>query len=242
MKRKHRHELKQNELLVWSEKVLDWYYENQRNLAMGVMIVAAAAIVIGGIRYYQGNRQAQAQSSLTEALEIFHGQLSQSSVVQGSTGQTFTDAEERDRKALAALEKVLEQYGGLEQGRQARYFAGICRTKLGEYSEAENLLSEVSSGTRDLLHYLASQALAAAKSLNGDHEAASDIYRLLMEDPGNPLPKDHLLYRLALIQERNGNIEEARRSFQQLLEEYPNSMFRGEVVEREEILAMELKS
>lgn len=243
MKRKHRHELKQNEFLVWLENTVTWISENQRNLMIGIAAALVVGLILGGISYYQDSRGAEAQVLLSEALDLFHARISDgSSAVQAAEGTEFASSGERYGEALAAFQKVIERYSSLDQGRQARYYAAICQSGLGNYEDATSLLEELTGGQRDLLYYLASKALATSKDEQGDHAGAIEIYRLIIEDPNNPLPKDQLLFSLAQTNERSGNLEEARANYKRVLEEYPESVLRGEVLQRDELIEYRLES
>ncbi len=242
MRRKHRHELKQNEFLVWLEYTVTWISENQRNLKIGAAVALAVGLILGGISYYQNSRGVEAQVLLNEAVDLFHARISDgTSAVQAAEGPQFASAGERYAESLAAFQKVIEQYSSLDQGRQARYYAAICQSGLGNYEDAATDLEELTGGQRDFLYYLASKALAAAKDEQGDHAGAIEIYRLMIEDPNNPLPKDQLLFSLAQTNERAGNLEEARNNYKRVLEEYPESVLRGEVLQRDELVEYRLE-
>jgi hypothetical protein len=197
VKRKHRHELKQNDFLVWLEQTVGWFQENRKNLITAATVILAAAVAFGGIHYYRDSRSSSAQAGLNEALELFHASVQESSVVQATSGPDFKSDEERFRGARAAFEKVIEDYSGMKQGRQARYYAALCHKGLGELDDAQKLLEEVTGGDHgDLTHYLAYQVLAVVKAENGDLEGAAGIYHLMVADPDTPLPKDQLLFNL----------------------------------------------
>ncbi len=242
MKRKHRHELKQNDFLVWMEQTVEWLKVNKRHLLTGLSVGVAAAILLGGIYLYVGQRESAAQSLLNEALELYHARIQESAVVQSSTGEEFKSTEERYQKSLEAFENVIEQYSSTKQGRQARYYAALCQMGLEQFEDAEKLLTEVTGGNRDLLHYLGSKALATVKTEAGDYSAAAEVYRRLVEDANNPLPKDLLLFNLAKVNEQAGNLEEALKEYGRLLEEYPNSLLKSEALLRNEDLEYRLES
>ncbi len=242
MKRKHRHELKQNDFLVWMENTLEWFSENKRQVYTGLGIGVAVAIVLGGAYYYVNHRQSNAQQVLNEALELYHGRIQESTVVQSTTGEEFKTREERYQKSLEAFENVIGQYSGSSQGRQARYYAALCHKGLEQYEDAEKLLTEVAGGGQDLLHYLGSQALASVKTAAEDYGGAADVYRRLVEDTNNPLPKDILLFNLALVNEQAGNLEEAKNDYERVLEEFPDSLLRSDVLSKKEGLEYRLES
>ncbi len=244
MKRKHRHELKQNEFLVWLDNTVMWISKNQRNLMIGIAVALVIGLIMGGINLYQKNRNREAQTLLSEALDLFHARITheEGSAVQAVEGPEYTSSAERYRGSLAAFQKVIDQYSSSDQGRQARYYAAICQSGLGKHQEAEGLLEEVAGGRRDLMYYLASRTLATVKSERGDYAGAIETYRLMIEDPNNPLPKDQLLFNLAQTNELAGNLEEAGKNYQRVLEEYPESVLRGEVLQRSGAVEYRLES
>lgn len=242
MKRSHRHELKQNEFLVWLDQAALWISENQRHLMTAAGVIVAAAVLLSGISYFTSSRQQAAQELLDEALKIYHARIQESSVVKSAEGPEFASVDERYREALPSFENVIEKYSGAEQGRQARYYAALCHVGLGEHEQAEGLLDEVTGGrNRDILHYLASQVLAVAKTERGDYEAAVEIYRKMVEDTDNPLPKDQILYKMARVNEQAGDLEEANRNYQRLLEDFPDSQLAGDVRQRNELIEFRLE-
>ncbi|MFQ5789385.1 MAG: tol-pal system YbgF family protein, partial [Acidobacteriota bacterium] len=111
---------------------------------------------------------------------------------------------------------------------------------LTRHENAESLLEKARGGRRDLLHYLASQALAHVKAEKGDFEGAAELYRGLIGDPKNPFPKDCLLFGLAQAQEQAGHLEEAQRSYHRFLNEYSDSQLRGQVQQRSDLLELRL--
>ncbi len=242
MKRSHRHELKQNEFLVWLDKATLWISENQRHLMAAAGAVMAAVVLLAGISYFTSSRQQAAQELMDEALQIYHARIQESSVVKSAEGPEFENVEERYRASLPALEKVIEKYSSSDQGRQARYYAALCHMGLDEPEKAEGLLDDVMGGrSRDILHYLASQVLAVAKTERGDYEAAVEIYRLMVEDAENPLPKDQILFKMARVNEQAGDLEEANRNYQRLLEEFPDSQLAVEVRQRNDLIEYRLE-
>ncbi len=86
---------------------------------------------------------------------------------------------------------------------------------------------------------MASKALASVETDRGNHAEAVAIYRPLVEDAQNPLPKDYLLFELARAEERAGNLEQARLIYDRVLAEHPESQLRGDALNRKELLDLE---
>jgi tetratricopeptide (TPR) repeat protein len=242
VKRSERHHLKQDELVSGLGQATDWFQAHRNNIINGVLVLLGAGLLLGGIYMYRKGKSQEARGALASALEQYHGQVGPDAGGSGTTSANvpkFGTADEKYRAALQAFEKVATDFGSYDQGRQARYYAGLCQLQLGDLEAAEKSLSELRSGKRDLLYYLASKAAAAVATERGNYAAAAEIYRPLVEDEKSPLPKDHLLFELAKAEERAGNREQARRYYDRVLSEFPQSQLRGDALSRKELLDLE---
>lgn len=236
MKRSERHHLKQDELVDWLERTTDWVLDNQKSLVNVALVVVGASLLLGGLYVYRARQANEAKILLANALDEFHGTVGSETAPQAGL-PSFTTSEEKYRTALGSFEIVADGYGSFDEGRQARYYAGICHANLGDYEAARDALAEVRSGSRDLLYYLSSRALASVRAELGDYPGAAEIYGALIEDADNPLPKDQLLFELAKAEERAGNREQALQVYERMLAEHPDSQLRGDAITRKDALA-----
>ncbi len=242
MKRSERHHLKQDEFVHWVDRVLTWALDNQRQIINAGLVVLGAVLLLSGLYIYRQRQAEVARGLLNEALRQYHGVVRSGTGAEASSDVPVFDSEEdKYRAAREAFERVAEDYGSYDEGRQARYYLGLCQERLSELDAAEASLQAVREGKRDLLYYLASQSLASVKAEKGDEAGAADLYRSLIEDADNPLPKDYLLFELAKVEERAGRLEEARQTYERLLLEHPDSQFRGDAMMRSEKLALAAK-
>lgn len=242
MKRKERHELKQNELLELLDQFAVWSSKNTQVLKSGLILALVAAVTLGGVYLYRTNRTEAATALLADAMSKYHGVIRESTIVAAPDEGTMFDSEEdRYRGALEAFELVTQQYGNSPQAREARYYSALCQVGLGEIEDAEALLEEVVRERGDLLYSLASQTLATVKSQRGDFAGAAEIYRALVDDPRDPLPKDQLLFALAGQLEKDNRLEEAHQAYQRFLKEYPSSVLRTEAEMRSELLELRME-
>jgi len=241
VRRKERHELKRNELLIMLEQLATWSSQNRQFLKYGLVIGILVAAAAGGLYIYQHGRSQAADAQLAEAMSKYHGVIRESTIVAApEEGTMFDSVEERYRAALESFQSVAQQYGSLVQAREARYYAALCQVGLGEIDDAQALLEEVVRKRGDLLYSLASQTLATVKSQKGDYTGAADIYRAMIDDPQDPLPKDQLLFAMAQQLEKGDRLEEAHQAYQRFLNEYPQSLLRAEAEQRSELLELRL--
>lgn len=241
MKRTERHQLKQDEFVSSLGRFTDWAMENQKNIVNVTLVVLGAALLLGGLYIYRGRQAERAQALLADALEQFHGVIrSEAGAAPDANTPVFDTAEDRYRAALEAFTGVAEEFSSYEAGRQARYYAGVCEAGLGNFEAAESRLADIGSGRRDLLHYLGLRALASIKVQREDYPGAADIYRSLLDDDQNPLPKDYILYQLARTEERAGNLDQAKQYYDRMVLEFPESQLRGDATSRRDTLAFKL--
>jgi len=238
VKRTERHHLKQDELISGIGQATHWFQEHRNNVVNAVLVALGAGLLLGGIYIYRTRKSEEARALLVEALKQFHGEVG-GDTGASSDGPRFATAEARYRAALTSLEKVASDFSSYDAGRQARYYQGLCQAGLKDFEGAERSLQELRSRDRDLLYYLASKALASVATERGDHPAAAEIYRPLVEDAQNPLPKDYLLFELAKTEERAGNREQARLYYDRMVAEHPESQLRGDAMSRRELLELE---
>lgn len=241
MRRAERHHLKQDEFVHWLDEVMAWGMDHQKNIINGGLVVVGAALLLGGLYIHRDRQAATAQVLLTEALRQFHGVVrTGEGAVPDQSVVTFSTAEEKYRTALESLEAVAADYRRYDEGRHALYYAALSQVGLSDLEAADASLEEVRSADRDLIWYLASRALASVRSDRGEVSAAGELYRSLLEDADNPLPKDELLYSLAKLEERAGNLEQARQYYDRVLSEHPASPLSAEATTRSEIIALSL--
>jgi tetratricopeptide (TPR) repeat protein len=237
VKRTERHHLKQDELVHSLEQASDWFQRHRTNVFNALLVALGAALLLGGIYVYRTRKAEEARALLTEALEQYHGEVG-SAEGGASTGPRFASVEERYRTSLEAFEKVASGFSSYDAGRQARYYAGLCQAGLKDFEAAKRSLQELRSRNKNLLYYLASKALASVETEQGNHSAAAEIYRPLVDDAANPLPRDYLLFELAKAEERAGNLEQARQYYDRMVAEHPESQLRGDAVTRSELLGL----
>jgi tetratricopeptide (TPR) repeat protein len=238
VKRTERHHLKQDELVTGIEQASDWVQVHRTQVVNAILVALGAGLLAGGIYVYRGGKAEQARSLLAEAVKQYEAPVG-AQASNPSGGPTFGPAEEKYRAALASFEKVANDFSGYDAGRQARYYTGLCQASLKDFEGAKGSLERLRAGKRDLLYYLASQALASVATERGDHSQAAEIYRPLVEDKENPLPKDYLMFELGKAEERAGNVEQARQYYDRMVAEHPESQFRGDAIARKENLDLE---
>jgi TolA-binding protein len=153
-------------------------------------------------------------------------------------GLSFATADEKYKKAAAAFEGIERRYPSLPEGKRARYLGALARIELRDYTAAEATLKAMAAEREAgaLEPALARLALAELYHRSGALDKAIEAYRQYAGDTTVPTPRDYALLSLGSVQEEARKPEEARASYERLLEEFPASVYAPEARRRAEFL------
>ena len=116
--------------------------------------------------------------------------------------------------------RIISQYGGTKAGNLAKYYAGICYLKLGDFNNAIKHLNDFSTDD-DLIMVRAAGALGDAYAESGKKAEAADQYRkagtLYEEDNFN---SPEYLFRAGLLYQELGKNKEAIEVFSIIKDKY----------------------
>ena len=238
MRRELKRQIKQDELRTGLEKASHWMGEHSRE----VQVTAVAVVVLFGaallVQSFRARQDAAAEAAFSKAIETFHAPVATELATSAERpAVTYPTREEKYRKALSEFEAVEKSASG-EMRQRARYYAALSRLELGEVAPAEKTLTELAArrDKDDLVPSLARLALADLHRRNGQPQKAIEAYQKMLEDSSFLLPRDHALLKLAAAQEDAARLEEARTSYERLVQEYPGSVYAGEARQRAEYL------
>ena len=127
--------------------------------------------------------------------------------------------------------KVISKYGGTKAGNMAKYYAGVCYLKKGDNKNAIKYLEDF-NGKGTLVEYTAWGALGDAHMNAGNTDKAIDLYKKAGGKKDNPLHAPIYLFRAALAYEKANKPEEAKKLYEQIRNEYPQSQEAGKTDKR----------
>jgi hypothetical protein len=241
MRRELKKQIKQDELVTGVERVARWLGAHHGEARTAAIVLVLLAAGTAGFSYWRSHRAEEAEREFGAALEVFEapvrGELPDGAALP--PGPIYPSAAEKYRKAMAAFDGVERRFGSTHLGLRARYYSALCRVETGDFKEAERLLGDVAGRKqgRAIEPALARLALAGLHRRSGQKDKAVEAYRQIAEDPGWPLPKDHVLMSLASTLEEAARASEARRSYQRVVDEFPGSVYSAEARRRAEYLA-----
>lgn len=213
--------MKQDELSARLSAIMEFYLLHQKKVwVVGTVIVAALAIGLGAY-YYVRNQQSKAGAAFAVALNTYHSPVLAAPPNIPDLESYKTD-KEKNEKALAAFQKVAEEYSHYAAGRLARYYAAICQRDLGNYQEAEKEFQALSQSGDKNLAALAKMGLASVYELTNRSAEAEKIYQELEANPTETVPKSTALMARADLYKQTDPAEAAT-LYKQIQKENPGT-------------------
>jgi TolA-binding protein len=244
MKRKERQHLKENELVHTINAARDFVEPRRRQLT-GLLIVALLAVVIViGVMVVRNRSRSQGQDLLAEAMVALNARVVPvgaqgpddvpAAATLGAVG-TFATEEAKLNEALPKLKTAAETYPDSDAGITARYHLAGAYAALGRQKEAMQAFDEVMqrAGDDSLYGRMAKLGKADAQAEAGELDAAITTWKELASTAAEELPVDAILMQLARAYAGQGNTEEARKTYTQIVDEHPESPYTPEA--REEL-------
>ena len=237
MKRGHRHKLKENELARTVAVTTRALQDNARAIGIGAMVVVVAALI--GVGSGLGERRAEtaaevllAQAMVTLNTEVvpMSAQTAEglpAAATLGAAG-TFTSDEDRLNAALPQLQGAVDAYPDTTAGLTARYHLASSLASLGRHDEAIEHYATVEdqSGADSFYSRMSLLGRADAEGRAGRLEEAVELWSLLAASgPTSGLPLDAILMELGRAYSVKGDLEDARATFNRILDEFPTSAY-----------------
>jgi predicted negative regulator of RcsB-dependent stress response len=209
-----RHELKETDEFTTSiQNFSEIAYARKKEILAGAIAVVVLILVVVGWRVYAANRNASAESQLSQAISVF-------------SDANIKSEKERYEKALVQAQKTHDTYGSLPAGMIAQYYMAMCQEGLGDTAKATDNLQQVIRNGDSSVSGVAKFALAGIYKKHGDTQKAIDLYKELYDKGG--YSKSAAVFELARLSETNNKTDEAKAYYQKIVSEFPESPFRQE--------------
>jgi len=231
MKAEERRHLKENEFAVRAAWVAEQVGKYRSSALPAIGVIAVIGAIVYGYFYIQNRNADQANAKLGAALAITQLPIAPASTVPGATqvAGTYPTEQARGEAAIAALQKVIDEYPSSETGTAARYYLGATLLSVGRAEESEKAFAEATAkGGTSLYGEMANlghvQALAALKR----YDEAIKVLTDLSAQRTTRLPVDGVLMELARVCRKAGKTQEARAAFKRVVDEFPESNYVNE--------------
>jgi tetratricopeptide (TPR) repeat protein len=248
MKRTERRHLKENPLAHSIVTAREYIQPRTRQLGIvagALVLIVLAAVVITMLR---GRESAAAQRALAEAMVALNARVIATAdpdtdnlpaaAALGNTG-TFSTEAAKLRAALPKLQAAADGYPETPSGTTARYHLAGALAALGRNDEALKEFAQVveRAGSDSIYGRMARMGYADAQARAGQLDGAIASWKELADAADSEIPKDAVLIELARAYVAKGDMEEARKTFTQLVDEHPTSPYTS--VARQELDALE---
>jgi len=189
-----------------------------------VLVLAVAAF--GGWYYFQQQDQ-KASIELSKAVRTMSTQVRPAGMPPQPDFPSFASIKERATEAHKQFQAIVDKYPHTRSGEFARYFDGLTASTLGDNASAERNLKDVASSRHADLAALAKFALASVyRNTNRDKEAI-DLYNQLIAKPSTSVSKPAAQMELAGLYQEKQQPQEARRIYESIQKENPNTELAG---------------
>lgn len=196
------------DLHATADRAQDFYAKNKNAINIGLLaVVVLIAGFFGYNRFIKAPNEQKAQEAIFQAQNYF-------------AVDSFKLALNGDGNNYGFLQ-VVDKFGGTKAGNLAKYSAGVCYVKLGDYQKGIDILKSFSS--KDLVIQSLANGLIgdAYMELNKADDAVSYYKKAGAGD--NELTSPIYLLRAGLALEKANKPQEAIAVYQEIKQKYPQT-------------------
>lgn len=195
------------DLLEAKSSFEEFVENNGKWLALGAIV-----IVLGVVGFYYMNYVSLPQQEAEAQSEMFVAQMN-------FEKDSFNLALNGDGGFL----DIIENYGRTKSANLANYYAGISYLNLGQFEDALEYLGNF-SGDDLILSAMAKGAMGDAHMELGDTDKGIKMYKDAASTNPNDLSSPFFMYKAGLALEKQGSFAEAKKVFENLKQQFPNSL------------------
>ncbi|MGH0054396.1 MAG: tetratricopeptide repeat protein [Sphaerochaetaceae bacterium] len=201
------------------ERSLNRFLGNNRKLLLIVVIVIIVGLATLGIVLSVRQNNLQEQFDQIDQLEDSYTAFQ----ALGSDDESYLETYDELVAGLTELSDKGSNYPNLK----AEYLLGMIAFQTEEYQKAvDNFISVYSEADGSYLGSLSLTNAAVAAEELGNDSLALEYYTKIIDEFGfNAAESPKALFGQARLQEKEGNIELARATFQQLADQFPTSEY-----------------
>ena len=232
MKKEERHQIKRDDLATALGSASDYFGSHRRTVV--VWGAAAAVVLIAGLagRSWWQEREARSARGLGELIRTYNASITatlEDLQTADPNRVTFTSTEERDRKVIEQADGILKEGGSGMAIAGASLYKGMAQADLRQDDAARQSFEEVlRRDPRGVFGQTARLRLARLLEQQGKSAEALAQYQSIADDASGLLPREEGLVGMARCQASLGKPDEARKLYQRIVTEFPNSEYAGE--------------
>jgi TolA-binding protein len=232
MKKEERHQIKRDDLATALGSASDYYESHRRTvIAWGAAVAVVAVAGFAGRSWWQ-EREAQGARVLGELIRTYNAPITatiEDLQAADPNRVNFTSTEERDRKVIEQADAILKQGGSGLTIAGAGLYKGMAQADMKQGDAARQSFDEVMRhDPRGVFGQMARLRTARLLEEQGKAAEAMAIYQIIADDSSGLLPREEGLVGMARCQTALGKADEARKIYQRIVSEFPNSEYAGE--------------
>jgi len=192
-------------------KMESFWKKNSKQILIALGVIAVA---IGGWYGYQSFVVAPKEEQAVNAIYKAEANFRKDSLTLALKG---------DQKSKGFL-YIINNYGGTKSANLAKYYAGVCYLRTGDFNNAVKYLSDFSAGDARQIQMMAYGALGDAYGeLNKNDEAVSNYKKAAATFDADQINASEFLFRAGLKLELMGKTKEAVEVYKELKEKFPQT-------------------
>ena len=200
-------------------------YNKQFNIIGGAVVVVVAAIVAYSM-WYLPKQQTKAELAIYKAEQYF----AQDSFALALNGDGMYDG----------LLRVIDSYGMTKTGNRAKFLAGVCYLKTGDYDLAIKYFKKF-KGKDKLVSVQALASIGDAYIEKNDLKNGLNYYKKAVKKNPNEIITPIYLQRAGMICEMDDNWKDALSFYERIQKEYPTSQEAQSIEKRIEFVKVKLE-
>lgn len=213
-------EEKSTENISFISKSEQFIEKNQKAIIGCIIAVLVIVLAIFGIKKFVTEPRQEKANEAIFAAEQFFAQGDFKSALYG-------DSTSNDKYSVGLL-KVIDKYGSTKAGKRAKYEAGICYLRLGQYQDAIKYLDKY-NGKDQLTPVFDEMMKGDAEVELGNNDAAIKHYTKAAKMDDNSITTPFALFKAGVVYMMNGDNSKAVECFQNVKDNYPESAFFAEM-------------
>jgi len=198
---------------VTAEHFLDRY----RNILLGA--VGAIVLIGGGYLVYRyvivEPRQKEAVEQMFQAQMMFER-------------DSFDLALNNPGGGYSGFLEIIDNFGGTPAANSAKYYAGVCYLNMGNFEDAVKYLEDFDAPD-GMFEALKQGAIGDAYAEQDQMDKALAQYEKASKADDNDLTTPYYLLKLGQLSEKQGKKDEAKKAYETIKNEFPNTEEGAEV-------------
>ncbi len=211
-----RKEIKEDKLVEFYYKSLNFFEENKNKVF--TYLVAVAVVVIAVVLYmnYRSEQNEEAAIHLAKVMEMY------------DQGDFLGAIEGKKDVKMLGLKDIVAQYGSTENGETAKIYLANSYANLGKSDEALKYFEDY-SGDIDIYQAAALAGQAGYLSVKNEYEKAADLYMKASKVSKNDVMNADYIYQAAVNYFEAGEKDQAKNLLQTIKDDYKTSSVYSQV-------------